>query len=633
MQQGSAEVREIRQHLCIYPPFDSLSDDLLDEVADAVDVAYFKSGSSILDRDDEIDSLYYIRSGAVDIHRRNGALYNRLGEGDIFGHFSLLRHRKVHFPAKAIEDTLIYLIPVAVFADLCDRDEQFADFVELERPRLKSTVEKQFNESSMLTTRVRRLIARPPLILDAATPAREAAARIGTENISGVLVTGPAGDRPDRTYQDANGEARELLGILTDSDFRERVVAQGRSAETPLSELIEPTLISVQSDSTAYDAMLVMLRSNVQHLPVLHRREPVALLHLTDLIRFQTNSSLYLVSTIFSQGSVAGLARLKPDVEAAFLQLVDEGNSSQMIGSALATIGRAFSRRLLELAEQELGPPPVPYCFIALGSMARNEQTIVTDQDNALVLDDSFDPSEHDAYFKELARRVSDGLAACGYSYCTGGIMATTDAWRQPLRVWKSYFTDWIDKPDPKRLLHSSIFFDLDSVYGEESFALALQDLVAEKAAQSPLFLAAMARNALNRTPPIGFFRNFVMEKDGRQNNTIDAKRRGTAPMTDLIRVHALACASRAQNSFERLNAIGQTQLLPSGVGERLRYAFEFIAMMRIRQQAVNLRHEQPPDNKVDPETISSSERHHLKDAFQVLSDAQKFLRFRYPLP
>ncbi len=630
---ASAEAREIRQHLGRFPPFDGLSDELLDEVAGAVDVAYFKSGSAILDRDDEIDSLHYIRSGAVDIYRRNGALYNRLGEGDIFGHFSLLRHRKVHFPAKAIEDTLIYLIPVEVFTDLCDRDEQFADFVELERPRMQSTVEKQFNESSMLTTRVRRLIARPPLILDGATSAREAATRIGEEHISGVLVTGPAGDRPDRTYQDANGEARELLGILTDSDFRERVVAQGRSVNTPLAQLLDSRLISVQSDVTAYDAMLTMLRSNVQHLPVLHRREPVGLLHLTDLIRFQTNSSLYLVSTIFNQGSVAGLSRLKPDVEAAFLQMVDEDNSSQMIGSALATIGRAFSRRLLELAEQDLGPPPVPYCFIALGSMARNEQTIVTDQDNALVLDDSFDPAQHDSYFRELAKRVSDGLAACGYSYCTGGIMATTDAWRQPLRVWKSYFNGWIDKPDPERLLHSSIFFDLDGVYGEEGFALALQDLVAEKAAQSPLFLAAMARNALNRTPPIGFFRNFVMEKDGRQNNTIDAKRRGTAPMTDLIRVHALACASRAQNSFERLNAIGQTQLLPSGVGERLRYAFEFIAMMRIRQQALDLRQERPPDNKVDPETISATERHHLKDAFQVLSDAQKFLRFRYPLP
>lgn len=631
--QVSAEVREIRQHLCAFPPFDGLPDELLDTLAASVDVAYFKSGTGILDRNDEIDALYYIRSGAVDIFRRNGALYNRLGEGDIFGHFSLLRHRKVHFPATAIEDTLIYLIPIKVFMQLCEQDEQFADFVELERPRMKSTVEKQFNESSMLTTRVRRLISRPPLILDAATSARDAAVEIGNENISGVLVTGPAGEHPERTYQDGDGEARELLGILTDSDFRERVVAQGRSVDTPLADLVDSRIISVQSDATAYDAMLVMLRSNVQHLPVLHRREPVALLHLTDLIRYQTNSSLYLVSTIFSQTTAAGLERLKPDVEAAFLQMVDEGSSSQMIGSAMATIGRAFSRRLLELAEKELGPPPVPYCFIALGSMARNEQTVVTDQDNALVLDDRFRPEQHDDYFALLAKRVSDGLAGCGYTYCTGGIMATNQQWRQPLRVWKDYFRDWINNPDPQRLLHSSIFFDLDSVYGEHEFALALQDLIAEQAPKNTLFLAAMARNALNRTPPIGFFRNFVMEKDGRQNNTIDAKRRGTAPMTDLIRVHALACGTRAQNSFDRLTAIDNTQLLPSGVGDRLRYAFEFIAMMRIRQQALNLRQEQPPDNKVNPEAISSSERHHLKDAFQVLSDAQKFMRFRYPLP
>src|SRR5690606_9227786 len=124
-------------------------------------------------------------------------------------------------------------------------------------------------------------------------------------------------------------------------------------------------------------------------------------------------------------------------------------------GSAISGIGRAFTQRLLELAEEKLGPPPVPYCFMVLGSMARDEQLLVSDQDNALVLDDRFDPSLHDAYFRSLATFVSDGLAACGYSYCKGGVMATNDQWRQPLRVWRGYFEQWIEKPKPTTLLNS----------------------------------------------------------------------------------------------------------------------------------------------------------------------------------
>ncbi|MBP8262186.1 MAG: cyclic nucleotide-binding protein, partial [Pseudomonas sp.] len=150
-------------------------------------------------------------------------------------------------------------------------------------------------------------------------------------------------------------------------------------------------------------------------------------------------------------------------------------------------------------------------------------------------------------------------------------------------------------------------------------------------ASRTPHFLASMARNALNRTPPLGFFRTFVMEKDGRQKNIINLKGRGTAPLTDLIRVHALACGSTAQNSLARLEALAQAQWLQPQVLEQLRYAFEFLSLVRIRHQARALEAGQPPDNYIEPEHISAHERHNLKEAFQVISHAQKFLRFRYP--
>ena len=627
------EALEIRQHLARFAPFDRLSDELLDAVADSVDVVYFKAGSEILTLGQAINELHYIRSGAVEVYRRGGTLLNRIEEGDVYGHFSLLRNHQVHFPVTAIEDTLIYLVPDAVFQRLCVEDEHFAEFIEVDQPRLKSTVENHAGDASMMTTKVRKLITRPPVVVESTATVQDAAQSIGEQHATSVLVLGEPDENPRDNVTDATGHPRRLLGILTDSDFRSRVVAAGLPPDTPVGTIVAGHPFTVQSDEILQEAMLRMLRNNLQHLPVLHRRKLVGVLHISDLIRHQTHTSLYLVERIYAQQNAQALGRLLPDVRESFVRMVEEGANSQMVGSALSTIGRSFTRRLLELAELELGPPPVPYSFMALGSMARNEQSIVTDQDNALVLDDRFDPEQHDAYFAAMGKIVSDGLAVCGYTYCTGDIMATNPRWRQPLRVWKQYFNDWIDNPTPERLLHSSIFFDLDNVYGENDFVVQLQDLVANRAPGSALFLAAMARNASNRTPPLGFFRNFVMEKDGKQNNTINVKRRGTAPMIDLIRVHTLASGSTAQNSFERLNDIAKTELLPSGVGDRIRYALEFISIVRIRHQAMALGREQPPTNSIEPENISGTERHNLKDAFQLLSDAQKFLQFRYPLP
>jgi len=627
------ELLEIRQHLARFPPFEGLSDELLDEVAGSVEVAYFKAGSDILLLDQEVHEFCYIRSGAVEVYRRGGELYNRLGEGDIFGHFSLLRNHRARFPARAMEDTLIYFIPESAFQRLCEADEHFADFVELERPRLESAVKDQKKNNDMMITRVRKLLTRYPVMVEASTTVQEAARQITDSGASAVLVLDAPGDMPRYTFRDSQDRYWQVQGILTDSDFRKLVVAEGRPPETPVREVIGARLIAIQSDESVHEAMLCMLRNNIHHLPVMHRRHPVGIVHLSDIIRYETGSSLYLVSNIFHQSSVEGLARLAPDVQAAFVRMVEDGADSTMVGSALSTIGRSFTRRLLELAEEELGPPPVAYCFMALGSMARNEQSIVTDQDNALVLADDFDPARHDAYFMTMAKRVSDGLDACGYTYCTGDIMATNPRWRQPLSVWKRYFQEWIDDPSPERLLHSSIFFDLDAVHGENAFVEQLQDLVATRASKSPLFLAAMGRNALNRTPPLGFFRTFVMEKDGKHNNSINLKRRGTAPMTDLIRVHALACGSRAQNSFARLDDIDRTQLLAPGVSQKLRYALEFLSMSRIRHHAIDIEQGRAADNNIEPENVSDAERHNLKDAFQVLSNAQKFLKFRYPMP
>jgi CBS domain-containing protein len=621
------ELIEIRDHLQRFPPFDGLPDDSLDEIARQVEVAYFKAGSEILSFGAEINDLHYVRSGAVDIYRRTGALYNRLTEGDIFGQFGLLRGRKVRLPARAIEDSLIYFIPGQLFDQLCESHDFFADFVEAEgQSRLKSAVESQGKASELMKIKVRRLISRQAVSVPLDTSVQQAARVMTEQSVSSLVIVDP---QADGAASAQHGES--MVGIVTDRDLRTRVVAEGLAADTPVSQVMSPNPITLPADASVFEAMLCMLRHNIHHLPVVHRRRPVGVVNLADIIRYESQSSLYLANSIFNKQSVTELKALLPDLRATFVRMVNDEASAHMIGSAMSGIGRSLTQRLLELAEQAFGPPPVPYCFMALGSMARDEQLIVTDQDNALVLDNRFDPRLHDEYFLKLATFVSDGLAACGFTYCKGGIMATNPQWRQPLRVWKGYFNQWIERPNPQTLLNSCIFFDLDSVHGETELVESLKDLLAEKASQNPLFLASLARNALNRTPPLGFFRTFVMEKDGQQNNIINLKGRGTAPLTDLIRVHALACGSKAQNSNERLDAIAATKLMPPEAISKLRYALEFLSIVRIRHQAMDLEAGREPDNYIEPEKVSASERHNLKEAFQVLSNAQKFLRFRYP--
>ncbi|MBS3804130.1 MAG: cyclic nucleotide-binding/CBS domain-containing protein [Oleiphilaceae bacterium] len=617
-----AELIEIVNHLSRHEPFDELPAKTLNRIAANVEISYYRAGTTISDFGEPATDLYYIRSGAVDIFRRSGELYNRLSEGDMFGQFGLMMGKTVRFPGKAVEDTLIYCIPADIFQELWETEPHFADFVEIEdRTRLHTAVTKKGKSSELMVDKVSRLISRAAVTAPDTIRLQQAAHIMTKERVSSLLLMDESGPKP------------VMSGIITDKDLRSRAVVAALPSETPIKEIMSAGVTTIRSEAYIFEAMLTMLHNNVHHLPVMQGDEPRGVIGLGDIIRYESQSSLFVVSNIYRQQNVSGLKAVSKDVRDSYVRMVNEDANSKMIGSAMAGIGRTFCQRLLELGEEKLGPAPIPYCFMALGSMARDEQLVVTDQDNALVLDNSFDPAVHDQYFLELAQFVSDGLAACGYTYCTGDIMATNKKWRQPLRVWKDYFTDWIDNPKAESLLNSNIFFDLEGIYGDKTFTEELKDLVATKASKSQRFLALMARNALNRTPPLGFFRTFVMEQDGKQNDTINLKRRGTGPLSDLIRIHALASGSRAQNSFERLEAIASTKLLPNGSVENLRDALEFIAIVRIRHQATAISNGQQPDNNVRPEHLSPFERRNLKEAFQVLSNAQKFLRYRYQAP
>lgn len=624
--QLNDEQHDIVSFLRHHEPFRALEDATLRRIGAAIDVRYCKAGTRIVELGQDALFWHIVRSGVVEVYRRDGTLYNRLTEGGYFGEFGLLHRKKVRFPALAKEDTLLYMLPETVFTELFESDDVFADHIEIEdRTRLQKAVNRQQVGNSLLDATVGSLVERPPVALSHRASVQDAAACMTQASVSSLLLLN----------DDGNGHtgdilASQLTAILTDRDLRTRFLAKGLPYDTPVIDIASGEVVCIEHRRSVFEAMVLMLRHKVHHLPVTRAHKLMGVVALADIIRYESSNSLFVVGRIGRAQSVQELEALVPEVHISFLRMSAEEASARVVGGAMSAVGRAFKQRLLELAELKLGPPPVPYCFLALGSMARQEQGVVTDQDNALILDNRFDPDLHDPYFAEMARFVTEGLARCGYTLCTGDVMATNPRWRQPLRVWQAYFKEWIDNPTAETLLQSNIFFDLDGVHGRTEWADNLRASIASQARSNPRFLASMARNALLRTPPLGFFKDFVLEADGRHSAGINLKRRGVAPLTDLIRVHALAVGSESLNSFDRLDDVIRAGILPPGRGPDLHDALELISFVRFRTQADDLKSEQTPGNTVAPERLSDFERKSLRDAFLVLRQAQGYLKFRY---
>jgi CBS domain-containing protein len=387
--------------------------------------------------------------------------------------------------------------------------------------------------------------------------------------------------------------------------------------------------VTIQARSYAFEALLTMSRRNVHHLPVLDGDDLAGMVTTTDLMRLQAASPVYLIGDVWKQDDVDGLAHISERLPELILHLVDADATADDVGHAVTAVTDALTRRLLDLAEARLGPPPVPYAWVALGSQARHEQTAHSDQDTALLLPDEVSEGD-DAYFQDLARFVSDGLHACGYAYCPGDVMATNATWRQPLHAWHDYVDGWINEPSPKALMHSSIFFDMRHLHGDEALTTTLLDRVRQQCKGNTIFLASLAANALQYRPPLGFFRQFVLERHGGQEKTLDLKHQGVVPAVDLARVYALGAGVSAINTQARLDALADTKAMAASDAANLSDAHAFIAYVRLQHQGHQLRAGEAPDNYVSPDALSPFERRHLKDAFTVISQMQSALAQKY---
>jgi CBS domain-containing protein len=614
------ELIEIRDFLATHPPFDLLSAAALDRLPRRLKVQYFRRGTAFPPEPGEgiEPSLYILRRGAVELRDAAGDLLGKLAEGDICPLRCQLEGQVPVYSGVTVEDTLVYQLPCAELDALRQRHETFAqhfDHSVTQRLRKAMDTLKDGPTSGfgLMTVRVRDLINRNLISAPAESSIREAA-RIMTEHRVSSLVI-------------MDGE--RLAGMITDRDLRSRCIVAGIAPEEPVARIMTDRLHTTDSGSLGFQALIKMTRLNVHHLPVVEDGRVVGVVSTSDFVRVQSANSVYLVGDIHKARNLDILVQISAKVSELQVQLVNSGATADQVGQAVSAVTDAITQRLLDLAEMELGPAPVPYAWLAGGSQARREQSSHSDQDNALLIADHMKPGD-DAWFEALARYVNDGLNACGYVFCPGEVMASNPKWRQPLRLWRKYFTNWIERPEPMALMLASVFFDLRPVRDPEGMFEELQEHVVEHSRANRIFIAYMAANALKHRPPLGFFRNFVLIHGGEHDHTFDLKHRGTVPIIDMARVHALAAGVTPINTLERIQAASTAGVLSSDGAANLNDAMELIGTLRMRHQAQQLRRGEPADNYLSPDDLSPLERGHLRDAFVLINSMQESLGQRY---
>lgn len=475
---------------------------------------------------------------------------------------------------------------------------------------------------TLFVRRVRELVKGPPVTCPPSAPVAEVARLMSERAVGSIIVAGPTG---------------EPAGIVTDRDLRNRVLAPGLEPSTPVARIMSAPLVSVESEASAFDALLEMTRRSIHHLGVLTAGRLTGVLSSHDLLGLQAAHPVATARLIEAAPDVDALARAAARVEGVVRRLAGDGAEATDIGRIVAELNDRSVRRALALVQAGLeagghGRPPVAFSWLVAGSEGRREQTLQTDQDNGLVYRDPPPGAEAAvaAYFERLATGMSETLARLGFPRCPGDFMATNPRWRQPESVWRRHFSSWMETPQPEPVLQASLFFDLRPVGGEEEIGRGLWEWVCETAPSRILFLRHMAGAAMGRPRPLGFFGGFAVERAGPHKDRLDLKARAVFPVTHAMRVYALSLGIRHTNTLDRLRAIGERGILASTEVSELQAAYRLVARLRLTHQLACLDAGLPPDNFIRPRTLGRADRLLLKEAFKTIAWLERGVEERF---
>jgi CBS domain-containing protein len=622
-------------------PFNTLDPLVLQKVIQTTQVAFYPAGELIIRMGEPSGGfLYVIQTGCARVAIRDESgdsmLVDFRGEGDSFGAVSLLKGGNAMFDVSAEEDLIAFLIPKATIDILMAEHAPFRRFFGSSLARNFKAVRKSADDQLDLLTRdnqlqldmyltgkkVLQLMATDLLTCPPRTPVREAAGRMKQRGVGSIIVIADDGSPQ---------------GIITDADLRSKVVAEGLDLNTPVHRVMSTPICTVLPEAYAFDALLDMGRFGVSHLIVTENQRAVGIVSEHDFQMEIGSSPIGMIADISAARTVAELVGKRIHIDRILEMAMHRSGAVKPMVDLISELNDRVARQFMHIIENEMrteswGPPPVAYSWLTMGSQGRREQTLCTDQDNALIYADVPPDQEPPvkAWFLEFARRVVDALECYGIPKCQGGIIASNPQWSKRLGDWCALFRDWVETPTPESLRLATIFFDFRGISKDAVFARHLRKELTRLAAGKQSFARDLAKISLVNRPPLGFLRQFVVESSGEHTRGLNLKLRGLTPVVDAARVLALELGETSTNTLERLGRAAEKKIVRSELLAAIDDAYDYINWIRINHHLKAGAAGRPLTNLVDPALLNPMERKILKESFTIIGQLQELLGVRY---
>lgn len=624
------EKESISRLLDISPLFQDLEPEGLNAVLERLRVETYPKGSLIYQtHGQESEGLRIVMQGAVKVtvplNKNSDALVDYRGKGDALGFLSLLGAKTSGGEAVALEDTTCYVLERDNVFDLLKGQPEFArrfftEFLQryVSKPHRETKTKTLLyggGERLLFTTPVGELVKRELVTAPEDLSIKKAAALMSTAGVGSLALLNSLG---------------LPTGIVTDRDFRDRVVSRGRDVEQPVKNIQSVSLVRVEASEHCIEALFKMVHYNIRHLLVVEGGRLKGMITDQDLLRIQGTSPVSLVQAIENQPSLEGLlnpaGRIQPMV-GLFLQ---EGVKAAQILLIINEVWDRLFRRALELVEKRLGPPPLTYCFGCLGAAGRKEQAFMRPQCNAVIYADP--PSEALAeasktYFSALSSLTVETFKDLGFPLDPNG-------WEPclcgPLGMWKERFYEWIKRADKKSVQASLPMFDLRVQKGDEALADELRRTVIEKVRQNETFINVMALNIVKRSPPITAFKKFAMERHGENKGRFDLEDRGILPLVDIVRLYALKEGITETSTMERLSRLKALSSPMGGHCQELEYSFQLMNGLCLQGQFDRWQRGSTAQAWIDPARLNKLEEKALKQIFSFIARLQIHIQERH---
>ncbi len=630
---GKSMVSQALKFLSGVAPFSFLPEEELKKIASEVSMVHYPKDTILFVQErSRIECLYIIQKGAAErYYEQNGkkTLHIFLSKGEVCGGISMLLNDGIAVRTLKInEDSDIYILPKKSFLVTCTRHAVFSEYFTdtfgkrmLDRAYagiIAKSIRSKEESSPFFSQIVASIFTMDLVFCDAEFSIQKAASVMSSNRCSSIFIKKSGGD---------------FVGIVTDTDLRKKVIAKGVDIKKPVSEIMSSLVGMISDKALVFEALMVMMQKNIKHLAVTDADEKIiGVVTNSDLVAAQGQSPLFLIREITTADSVEKIIDKHRQLPGLIQNLISSGAKAKNVTRLITTISDAILNKLIGFAIEKSGRPPAGFVFMIMGSEGRKEQTLKTDQDNAIIFEDVSKESEErvKSYFLKLGEKVCTWLDQAGYDFCKGDVMAKNPKWCQPLSTWKEYFSAWIHAAGPEDLLQSSIFFDFRGAYGDMDLITELRKYLFDSLIGWPGFFRHLTENALHFKPPIGFFRNFLVESKGEHRNSFDIKSAMT-PIVDFARIYALKNKIEETNTQERLYQLYLKKVLYWQDYNELEQAYSFLMQLRfIRQITSVIEENKKPDNYVNPKKLSSIEQTMLKEIFKRIEKIQTKLSFEF---